>query len=78
MMGERSAKEAVVSPAVGMWISAFILLPLGIVLTYKSVTDSEMMNTEAYKLFFEKVLKFFQRKKKSEKEETDSETELND
>ncbi len=78
MMGERSAKEAVVSPAVGMWISAFILLPLGIVLTYKSVTDSEMMNTEAYKLFFEKVLKFFQRKKKSEKEETDSETEFND
>ena len=48
MMGERSAREAVISPAAGMWISAFILLPLGIILTYKSVTDSEMMNTEAY------------------------------
>lgn len=62
MMGERSAKEAVVSPAFGMWISAFILLPLGIILTYKSVTDSEMMNTESYKKFFEKVFRFFKDK----------------
>lgn len=63
MMGVRSAKEAVISPEVGAWISAFILLPLGIVLTYKSVTDSEMMNTEAYTNFFKKILNFFKRKK---------------
>ncbi len=62
MMGERSAREAVISPAVGMWISAFILLPLGVILTYKSVTDSEMMNTEAYHKFFDKVLKFFKKR----------------
>lgn len=63
MMGERSAREAVISPGMGMWISAFILLPLGIVLTYKSVTDSEMMNTEAYTKFFKKFLFFFKKKK---------------
>lgn len=57
MMGERSAREAVISPGFGMWISAFILLPLGIILTYKSVTDSEMMNTDAYHTFFEKLIK---------------------
>ena len=62
MMGERSAREAAISPAVGMWISAFILLPLGIVLTYKSVTDSEMMSTESYKMFFTKLLKRFKKK----------------
>ena len=50
MMGERSAREAVISPAAGMWISAFILLPFGNYTDFiKSVTDSEMMNTEAYK-----------------------------
>lgn len=63
MMGERSAREAVISPGMGMWISAFILLPLGIVLTYKSVTDSEMMNTEAYLSFFKKLISFFKKKK---------------
>ena len=64
MMGERSAKEAVVSPAFGMWISAFILLPLGIILTYKSVTDSEMMSTDSYKRFFNKVFLFFKDKER--------------
>ncbi len=63
MMGIRSAKEAVISPEMGAWISAFILLPLGAVLTYKSVTDSEMMNTDAYKVFFEKIKKFWVKKK---------------
>lgn len=63
MMGVRSAKEAVISPGMGAWISAFILLPLGIVLTYKSVTDSEMMNTEAYSKFFKNILSFFKKKK---------------
>lgn len=67
MMGERSANEAVISPAVGMWISAFILLPLGIVLTYKSVTDSEMMSTEAYTKFFKNIFGFFKRKKNNDK-----------
>lgn len=63
MMGVRSAREAVISPATGAWISAFILLPLGIVLTYKSVTDSEMMSTEAYKAFFKNLGKRFKWRK---------------
>lgn len=63
MMGVRSAREAVISPATGAWISAFILLPLGIVLTYKSVTDSEMMSTEAYKSFFRNLGKRFKWRK---------------
>lgn len=63
MMGERSAREAVISPALGMWISAFILLPLGVVLTYKSVTDSEMMNSDLYKKFFEKFYRIYKRLK---------------
>lgn len=63
MMGVRSAREAVVVPAVGAWISSFLLLPLGIVLTYKSVTDSEMMNTDAYTNFFKKIVSYLKKKK---------------
>lgn len=68
MMGVRSAREAVISPATGAWVSAFILLPLGIILTYKSVTDSEMMSTDAYKAFFEKLMKLFSRNKLAHQE----------
>ena len=66
MMGIRSAKEAVISPITGAWISAFILFPLGAILTYKSVTDSEMMNTEAYTKVFKKMVALFKKKKNGE------------
>ncbi len=63
MMGERSAKEAVLTPVMGMWLSAFVLLPLGIVLTYKSVTDSGMMSMDSYVKFFKKIKSFFKKEK---------------
>lgn len=62
MMGIRSAREAVIAPQLGAWISSFVLLPLGIILTYKSVTDSAMMNTDAYGNFFKKILSVFNKK----------------
>lgn len=64
MIGERSAKEGAIMPFIGTWISSIILLPLGIILTYKSVTDSEIMNIEAYSNFFKKILNFFKKKRK--------------
>ena len=62
MMGIRSAREAVITPQLGTWISSLILLPLGVILTYKSVKDSEMMNTDAYTNFFKKIVSFFKKK----------------
>lgn len=62
MMGIRSAREAVIAPQLGSWISSLILLPLGVILTYKSVKDSEMMNTDAYANFFKKIVSFFKKK----------------
>lgn len=55
MMGQRAAKEAVLPMWFGSWLSSLILLPLGVLLTYKSVTDSEIMNGEAYVNFFKKI-----------------------
>lgn len=63
MMGERSAREAVLIPWVGSWLSSFILLPFGVLLTYKSVTDSEVMNIEAYTNFFKKISGFLKKRK---------------
>jgi len=48
LMGEKFAREMVITPFEGMWASSFILLPLGIFLTYKATTDSVIMNTETY------------------------------
>jgi len=62
IMGEKTAREAVMTPAMGMWLSTFIFIPLGVILTYKSVTDSEMMNTESYIKFFKKITSFFKKK----------------
>ncbi|WP_251621008.1 LptF/LptG family permease [Odoribacter lunatus] len=55
MMGQRAAKEAVLSMWFGSWLSSLVLLPLGVLLTYKSVTDSEIMNGESYINFFKKI-----------------------
>jgi lipopolysaccharide export system permease protein len=62
MMGERSARE-VIDPAVGMWISSFVLLPMGAWLTYMSMTDSAVLNVEPYLNLAKAVARFFKKKK---------------
>jgi len=62
MTGERFAKEGVLLPYQGMWISSLIILPMGIILTYKATTDSAILNAEVYLNFFKK-LNIFKKKK---------------
>ncbi len=52
---QKFVRELVIPAFPGMWISSFILLPLGIFLTYKATTDSAIMSTETYFLIFKKV-----------------------
>lgn len=40
----------------GMWMSSFILLPLGIFFTYKAVNDSALFNKDAYRNLINKIL----------------------
>lgn len=40
----------------GMWLSSAVLLPLGVVVTYKAVNDSAVFNRDAYVAFFRRVL----------------------
>ena len=57
---EKFTRESVLSPFVGMWASSFIIVPLGIFLTYKAATDSVIMNIETYFSFFKKIGKWFE------------------
>jgi lipopolysaccharide export system permease protein len=36
------------SPFAGMWLATFILVPVGIFLTYKALHDSQLFNKEWY------------------------------
>ncbi len=60
LTGEKFSRESVLSPFTGMWISTFIIVPLGAFLTYKASKDSIIMNTETYLNFFKKLFKIKQ------------------
>ncbi len=46
--GEKFAKENSLTPFTGMWLATFILLPIGIFLTWKAMRDSQLFNKEFY------------------------------
>ena len=48
-------EEDVIGTFTGMWAASYILLPIGIFLTYKATTDSVIMNIDTYLLFLKKV-----------------------
>jgi lipopolysaccharide export system permease protein len=54
-MGEKLAKEGVISPFSGMWLASMFLFPVGLFLTYKAMHDSELMNKEFYYRTFKKI-----------------------
>jgi lipopolysaccharide export system permease protein len=56
-IGEKSAKGGSLSPIIGEWISIMVLTPIGIFLTYKAANDSVLFDMEAYRRFFNKLLR---------------------
>lgn len=57
LLGKKMAEEGIASAGMGMWGSTFILFVIGVFLTYKATSDSVIMNTETYSLFFKKLLR---------------------
>jgi lipopolysaccharide export system permease protein len=53
--GQKLVEENVVGTFAGMWAASYILLPVGIFLTYKATTDSVILNIETYLMFFKKT-----------------------
>jgi lipopolysaccharide export system permease protein len=58
---EKMVKEALIGTLPGMWAASYILLPIGIFLTYKATTDSAILNTETYFILFKRIRTFILR-----------------
>ncbi len=57
IIGEKAVKSGVLDANTGMWIAPFILLPLGIFLTFKATTDSPLLDSDGWRKFFGKFFK---------------------
>lgn len=60
--GKKFAQEGVLPVVEGMWMASAILFPIGVFLTYKATSDSNLFETEAYAKFFKRL--FFWKKGK--------------
>jgi lipopolysaccharide export system permease protein len=60
--GEKFAKEGTWNVFAGMWLSTFVLAPIGIFLTYKAINDSQLFNKDYYIRLRERL-----RKRKNQK-----------
>jgi lipopolysaccharide export system permease protein len=56
--GEKFVKSNATSPLVGMWLSTFILIPIGVFLTFKAMGDSQLFNQEFYYRSFKELRLF--------------------
>ena len=61
MSAEKLVEEDLISSFAGMWASSYILLPIGVFLTYKASNDSMIMNVDTYLHFFRKINDFIYR-----------------
>jgi lipopolysaccharide export system permease protein len=61
--GEKFAKEAVLTPFAGMWLSTAVLIPVGIFLTVKAMRDSQLFNKEFYYRSFRSFKKYIASKR---------------
>jgi lipopolysaccharide export system permease protein len=62
MFGEKFVRNDTVTPLVGMWLSTFVLIPVGIFFVYKAMRDSQLFNAEVYIRVFGKIKNLFLKK----------------
>jgi lipopolysaccharide export system permease protein len=55
--GEKMAKSGTVEPFTGMWFSAFILTPIGLLLTWLAAKESNLMQVKTYFGYFGRIFK---------------------
>jgi lipopolysaccharide export system permease protein len=53
--GRKFVKQDVMQPVSGMWMATYVLLPVGIFLTYKAMNDSQLFNKEFYYRMLKKL-----------------------
>jgi len=63
MTGQKAALTGEWNLIFGIWMSTFIILPMGLFLTWKATTDAPLLDAESWSRFFGKF-KLFKKKKK--------------
>ncbi|MFT3902542.1 MAG: LptF/LptG family permease [Niabella sp.] len=58
--GRKFAKEGTLTPMEGLWLSTFVLAPIGAFLTYKAMKDSNLFNKEFYTRIRRKITLWWQ------------------
>ena len=61
LSGEKLAEANHLGTITGMWASSYILLPIGLFLTYKASNDSVIMNIDTYLVFLKKIKDYLYR-----------------
>ena len=54
MIAEKAVRESAMTP-LGMWVSSFVMLPIGIVLTLQATTDSSFFDGSSWRKFFSRL-----------------------
>ena len=54
MIAEKAVRESALGPE-GMWISSFVMLPIGILLTLQATTDSSFFDGSSWRKFFSRL-----------------------
>lgn len=54
-LGYKMARDGVWTVWQGVWLSSFILFPLGVFITYKAINDSSLFNADAYRNYYIKI-----------------------
>ena len=60
---ENIAWSGKMNPYLAAWLPNIILFPFGVLMTYKALTDSQIFDSEKYKLFFKPLIKLFVKNK---------------
>lgn len=63
IVGEKLAKEEEIPAYQGMWMATLVLLPIGVFLTYKATSDSNLFSIDSYMEPFKKIVSKFNKEK---------------
>ncbi len=63
IMGEKYAREGLLDGAVAAWLANLVLLPFGLVFLKKARNDSRLFESDAYIIWWERVVKRFKENK---------------
>ena len=60
--GYKAAKNGVMQPWFGIWLSSMVLAPIGIWLTWRAVNDSPLFDWDTYKIRFSQLMRRLMRR----------------